>query len=236
MILTAHQVGYLPWLGFFHKLAMADQFCVFDDVQYEKKAWNNRNYIKTQNGPQLLTVPTYSKNHYDIKLKDTRICYNTHWQRKHIRAIELAYRKAPYFDKYFNTIAQIIDGTHEYLIELNTSLAMYIAESMGLNSQHWHYASLYEFQGTKSELVLDMCKTLGATIYIFGGEGKNYADELAFRRFGVMPVFQEFQHPVYDQLHGAFAPNMSALDLLFNHGPDSYQILTGEGSPPLEAA
>ncbi len=225
MILTAHQVGYLPWLGFFDKISRCDVFCSFDAVQYEKKGWNNRNQIKTANGPLMLSVPVASKDHFDKKLCDIEIV-GGNWSRKHMRSIELAYCKAPYFEQHYAGIGAILDLYSDggLLTELNGDLLRYFLRALGLQKPIVR-ASDYQFNGIKSDLVLDMCKQLNATAYIFGGEGKNYADAEGFRNCGVEPIFQDYKHPTYSQQHGDFVPNMSIVDLCMNEGPKSLTIL-----------
>lgn len=225
MILTAHQVGYMPWLGLFSKIAQADKFVCFDDVQYEKRGWNNRNDIKTQTGPLLLTVPVESKNHFRKKLREIDIVPGN-WHRKHMRSIELAYRRAPYFDQHFQGIGAILDlyADGGRLIDLNMDLLRYFMRTLGLQVSIVT-ASDYTFRGTKSELVLDMCKQLGATKYIFGGEGEGYADKDGFRNEGIEPIFQRYEHPEYPQQHGKFLSHMAVVDLLMNCGPESLDIL-----------
>ncbi len=228
MILTAHQTGYLPWLGFFDKVARADLFCLFDGVQYEKKGWVNRNYIKTAQGPLMLTVPVASKDHFDTLLKDVEIVQGN-WIRKHMRSIEFAYRKAPHFEKHYAGMGAILDLYSEggLLVDLNMDLMRYFLRALGIQRQIVK-ASDYDFQGEKSALVLDMCLKLKANEYVFGGEGEGYADKEAFAAAGVTPHFQRYEHPMYPQLHGPFVPNMSVLDLLMMCGADSLAILKNE--------
>ncbi len=231
MILTAHQVGYLPWLGFFAKVAQADLFCSFDAVQMTKKDWVTRNYIKTADGPLMLSVPVASKNHFEKLLKDVEIIPGR-WIRKHMRAIEIAYRKAPHFEQHYAGVGAILDLYSEggLLMELNTDLLRYFLRALSIQVPIVQ-ASDHDFQGEKSALVLDMCLKLKATTYIFGGEGESYADTAAFSTAGVMPVFQHFEHPVYPQLHGSFLPNMSVLDSLMMLGPKTSELFHAEHEP-----
>ncbi len=225
-VLTAHQVGYLPWLGFFSKIASADLFCSFDSVQYEKNGWINRNQIKTANGPLMLTVPVNGKNHFEKRICEVEIAGGSNWTRKHMRSIELAYRKAPHFDQHFAGVGAILDlyADGGLLNDLNLDMLRYFLRALGLQVPIVN-SSDYEFRGSKSLLLLDMCVQLRATAFIFGGEGERYADKQAFHEAGIQPWFQKYEHPVYPQLHGAFLPNMSALDLLMMCGPDALEIL-----------
>lgn len=224
MILTAHQPVYLPWLGLFHKIALSDCFCIFDIAQYQTKDFNNRNKIKTNAGPIWLTVPVESKNHFNKKISDVKII-NNGWNRKHFKSIELAYRKAPFYSDYIDEIEKILIGnTYTYLAELNFTTLDFGLSSLGIKIPIIT-ASNYDFVGYKSDLVLDMCKKLNAKDYIFGAQGRSYADVESFLACGITPHFQNYIHPAYSQLHGNFEPFMSIIDLLFNAGSQSYDIL-----------
>lgn len=235
MILTAHQPTYLPWLGLFAKIAEADKFCVFDAVQAERRGWTTRNYIKTAQGPLLLSVPVASKDHFEKRICEVEIMVGN-WTRKHMRSIELAYKKAPYFEQHFAGVGAILDlyADGGMLVDLNMDLLRYFLRALGIQVPLVR-ASDYAFEGEKSALVLSMCHTLGASAYIFGGEGENYADVEAFARGRVECRFQRYEHPVYRQLHGAFEPRMSILDLLMNEGPASLEILKGRAEERIAA-
>jgi hypothetical protein len=234
MILTAHQPVYLPWLGLFHKIALAEQFCIFDIAQYQTKDFNNRNKIKTNVGALWLSVPVESKNHYDKVIKDVRIIRNG-WERKQIKSIRLAYDKAAHFSDYFPELERLLMKNHEFLTELNTDLLRLFLRLLAID-RPLVVASDYDFSGRKSELVLDMCVKLGAQHYIFGAQGRDYADTDAFDAAGIKAHFQDYRHPSYRQLHGDFLPYMSIIDLLFNEGSRSYGILmSGNCSSVLSA-
>ncbi len=224
MILTAHQPVYLPWLGLIHKIALADQFCWFDIVQYQTKDFNNRNKIKTNTGEIWLTVPVESKNHFEKIISEVKIISGD-WRRKHLKSIQLAYQKAPFFHQYFPALDQILRRTDLiFLSDLNLEILSYFLKCFGLERPIVK-ASDFNFQGKKSDLVLDMCVQLKATHYIFGAQGKDYADVASFHEKNIEVYFQDYHHPTYSQLHGEFLPYMSALDLLFNAGSRSSEIL-----------
>ena len=223
MILTAHQPVYLPWLGLFHKIALADQFCVFDVAQYQTKDFNNRNKIKTNTGPIWLSVPVESKDHFNKPICNVKII-NNGWNRKHIKSISLAYKKAAYYEQYFPALEAILSNEFELLSDLNTRMLELLLEQLGIRVPVT-MATTYNLQGAKSDLVLDMCLKLGASDYVFGAQGRDYADVQSFLAKGVTPYFQSYVHPQYQQLHGAFEPYMSVIDLLYNEGPRSHEIL-----------
>ncbi|MBI4825107.1 MAG: WbqC family protein [Nitrospirae bacterium] len=224
MILTAHQPVYLPWLGLFHKIALADAFVSFNQVQYLPKDWNNRNRIKTRSGPIWLTVPVLKAGHREKTIKDIRINNSEPWRRKHWKSIQLNYSNAPHFDRYASFFEDVYNREWENLTDLNEYMLKFFLDILGIKVD-FRDASQYNFEGVKSGLVLDMCKKLNADVYIFGELGRDYADEKAFELAGVKPVFQEYKHPSYPQVNGDFISHLSILDLLFNCGGKSLEIL-----------
>jgi hypothetical protein len=223
IILSAHQPVYMPWLGLFHKIALADIFCVFDIVQYQRKDFNNRNRIKTSAGPIWLSVPVKSSGRLDSTIADIEII-NDGWHKKHLKSIELNYKKTPYFEQYFHGLKKILDTPYQYLVDLNFDILVYTLDALDIDTKIVK-ASNYSFGGVKSELVLDMCIQLNADTYIFGEQGKNYADANSFNDKGISLYFQSYNHPIYNQTNGEFLPYMSVLDLLFNEGEKSRNIL-----------
>ena len=224
MILTAHQPVYLPWLGLFHKIALADLFCFFDIVQYQRKDYNNRNKIKTGNGELWLSVPVESKGHLNKNVAEILIVQDN-WAKKHLKSIELNYKKAPFFQNYFPELQSILINNSKYTLgSLNLKLLEYFMECLSINTPIIK-ASEHSFNGFGSDLVLDMCIKLGADNYIFGEQGKNYADVDAFKAKKIIVEFQNYTHPIYNQVGRTFLPYMSIVDLLFNEGERSYDIL-----------
>lgn len=229
MILTAHQPVYLPWLGLFHKISMADMFCFFDIAQYQKKDFNNRNKIRDKNQDFWLSVPVKSANHFSKTVGNIEIIQDG-WQSNHLKSITLSYKKTPFFNEYFPELEKIIiNDSQDSLGNLNLSLLRYFMKCLNINTPVV-LASDYNFQGRKSDLVLDMCLQLDADQYVFGKEGRNYADINKFSIHGVKVYFQEYNHPIYRQTSKNFMPYMSIIDLLFNKGPKSLDILMSDNS------
>lgn len=225
IILTAHQPVYLPWLGLFHKVSLADRFVYFDDVQYQIKDWNNRNKIKTNHGDIWLTVPVLRKNHYKLKSKDVLINNELLWRRKHFKSIYLAYKKARYFNRYIGIFEDIYSRQWEKLSELNECMLKIFLKELGIDIPFYRLSD-YGLKSRKSDLVLDMCKRMEADLYIFGALGRDYADVESFRQANFQVYFQDYKHPVYAQLHESkFTPCLSIIDLLFNHGEESLKII-----------
>jgi len=225
MILTAHQPVYLPWLGLFHKIALADEFVFFDNVQYTTKDYVSRNLIKGNSSSILLTVPVFSKNHFDKKINEIEINNTEKWQKKHWKSIYLNYKNAPYFNKYADFLEDIYNKDWKYLADLNHTMLLWHLKVLGINVKVVKMSD-YNFEGEKSGLVLNMCKQLNADKYIFGKLGQDYADIENFKSEGVKPYFQDYIHPTYKQQYRTeFLPYMAAIDLIFNEGPNSLEIL-----------
>ena len=227
MILTAHQPVYLPWLGLFHKIALSDAYVFLDTVKYLKQDWNNRNKIKGANGAMWLSVPAATKGTDNILLQDVRISNQHNWRLKHWHSIKSCYGRAPYFAQYAPVCEEIYHRQWEFLNDLNHQMMMWFLEALRIKVRFLR-ASELDLQGTKSDLILDMCRKLGATTYIFGALGRDYAKVNDFEDAGVKVVFQDYRHPEYRQMHGAFISHMSILDLLFNCGPNSLEILMND--------
>jgi len=224
LILTAHQPVYIPWLGLFHKIALADLFCYFDIVQYQKRDYNNRNLIKTINGGLWLSVPVDSKNHFKKNVSTIHIIQNV-WVKKHLKSIEYSYKNAPYYNMYFSELEETIqNNSKDTLGLLNLSILKLLMKFLNIKTPIIK-ASDYDFSGDNSDLVLEMCLYLKADTYIFGKQGAQYADVDMFKSKGISIYFQNYNHPVYTQNNGDFLPYMSVIDLLFNEGPRSYEII-----------
>ena len=236
MILTAHQPVYLPWLGLFHKIALADRFVSFNQVQYQPKSWNNRNKINTDQGPIWLSVPVLRKGYLDKKYTEIRINSEQPWGRKHWQSILQNYKAAPNFGRYADYFEDVYSREWETLGVLNETMLQWFLEQLGLPHKV-ESAADFNFQGSKSGLVLDMCRHLDADHYIFGSEGKNYADRGSFAEAEIQIHFQEYRHPVYEQIHSKeFDSHLSIVDLLFNCGESSLDVLMEGNLSSLEVA
>lgn len=227
MILTAHQPVYLPWLGLFHKIALCDTFCIFDDVQYLKRDWNNRNQIKTNAGVVWLTVPVLTSGYLEKTIREIRINNTIDWRKKHWKAILLTYKKAPYFSKYADFFEDLYAKEWDNLVKLNDYILLFLLRELGINV-NIRRASDEKFEGAKSDVVLDMCRKLDADIYIFGALGRDYAEVGKFNQSGVKVYFQDYRHPEYTQFYGKFTPYTSVIDLLFYCGDSSLDIIMSD--------
>lgn len=223
MKLVILQPGYLPWLGFFDQMNWADVFVIYDDVQYTKNDWRNRNQIKTANGAVWLTVPI--QFHLGRVIKDIKLSENYNWAKSHVKSILYSYAKAKYFNQYFPKIKDIIETKYGYLIELNMALTTYLNQVLGIQTKIIHSSSL-NIKGERTERLINICREFEATDYLTGDAAKNYLDIDLFKKNHINVKYQNYKHPVYTQLWGDFIPYLSVIDLLFNCGPESLNILS----------
>lgn len=226
MIAAIHQPNYLPWLGYFNKMARSDIFVIFDDVQLARgKSFATRNRVKTANDVPWLTVPVKEKDELRL-IKDALIVRDGKWQKKHWRTIQLSYKKAHYFDRYEAEFSRIYDTPWEKLSELNVALIKLIRDLLGIKTT-LVLSSEMNIEARGTEKIIAIIRNLAADKYITGeGEGsKRYISEETFKENNIELIYQRFQHPVYHQLWGEFVSNLSVIDLLFNEGEKSLGIL-----------
>ena len=226
MILTEHQPVYLPWLGLFHKIALADEFIFFEKVQYTMKDYVSRNLIKGTNGPIMLTVPILSKDHFNKNISEIQINNSENWAKKHWKSIYLNYKNAPYFNEYADFLENLYSKNWDKLVDLNYEMLIWHLKILEIETKVKRMKD-YNFQGEKSDLVLDMCKQLNCDLYIFGKLGKDYADVEKYNQNSVKLYFQDYSHPKYSQQYKKhkFEPYMATIDLVFNEGHNALEIL-----------
>jgi len=229
MILTAHQPTFLPWTGLLHKIALAEKFIVFDAVQFEYHEYGNRCRILTDQGVQFVTVPVKTQGHTSKRFCDMEIA-DPKWADKAVKTIRGSYAKTKFFKTYSPELFEIMRAHPADLATLNVELMAFLLKSFGIERPTAR-ASSFDFAGYKSGLVLDMCKTLGAETYVFGANGKDYADRQSFVDANVKVKFQRFTPAWYSQGWGRhFTPGLSSLDLLLRYGPRSLEIVL-QGNP-----
>jgi hypothetical protein len=222
--LVVLQPGYLPWLGFFDQMRRSTVFVYYDDVQYDKHGWRNRNRIKTPSGALWLTVPVLHAGKGQPLILDALIDQTTDWARKHIRTLRQYYSKAACFSRYMPELEALLERSWTHIVDLDMAVVDLMARWLSLTPAV-HRSSALGIGGDKSERLLNMCRHFGADRYLSGDAAQNYLDVDLFGRHGVTVEWQNFQHPVYPQLHGPFVPFLSALDLILNCGEESASIL-----------
>ena len=236
MIIGILQPGYLPWLGFFEQMYRCDVFVLYDDVQYDKEGWRNRNKIKTANGVQWLTVPVLIKFSGHALITEIRINNEVNWRKKHLASIKQSYGKAAFFKDYYELFEEAYSRDWDFLVDLDLYFIMKLAECLGMKEKRIFRSSDLSVKGERIGRLIYLCKHFEANMFYEGAAGRNYIDEKVFLKEGIRVKFQEYEHPVYSQLYGEFISHLSVIDLLFNHGRESLSILTnqnkGRGSNP----
>lgn len=223
------QPGYIPWLGFFEQLYMCDVFVFLDDVQFTKNDWRNRNRIKTQNGVLWLTVPVLHKS--GQKIKDTVIDNKSNWQKKHLQSLRTWYGKSKFFREIIGDIENIYSKKWKYLIDIDMEIILWIKEILNIPSKTIRSSEVNIQNDDRQLRLIEICKKLGCNYFYEGKSGQSYIDVDFFRRDGIEVEFQNYAHPYYNQLwlkEQGFISHLSILDLFFNHGKESLDILTGE--------
>lgn len=227
MIATIHQPQYLPWLGYFDKADQADIFILLDNVQFKKNEWQNRNRIRTAQGWQWLTVPVL--HDFGQKINEVKINNNQDWRKAHLKSISLNYSKAPFFDDYIDFFESTYDKEWELLSEINVYFFKKIIELLGITTKIV-MASQYQSSDDSTQRLIDLCKEFDADTYIAGRDGNKYMDFDKFSQNAIKVRIQDFQHPQYSQLwtnqgDEGFISHTSVIDLLFNHGVKSLDII-----------
>lgn len=219
------QPGYLPWLGFFEQIYRSDVFVIYDDVQYDKHGWRNRNRIKTSNGIQWLTVPVIVSNENTPLIKDVRIDNKKNWRRKHLLSIKQNYSAAQFFKEYMPLFEEAYAKEWEYLVDIDIYFILKICEILGMADKKIVRSSDLNIVGGRIERLINICKLFNADTFYEGASGRNYINEADFAVYGIKVEFQDYRHPVYKQLYGEFVPYLSIVDLIFNHGNKSLSVL-----------
>ncbi len=221
------QPSYLPWLGYFDQLSRSDTFVFLDDVQYTRRDWRNRNYIKGIGGEKtLLSVPVKSKGRYHAKIKDIEISYDRPWQRRHKELILESYYHCPYFFDFYEAIWQQFHKPYRFLSELDMDQVSMFVKMLKIENTEILRSSDLEVRSTDATgRLVEICQSLEATDYLTGASAVNYINAKAFEEKGIKLHFQQYQHPQYPQQGATFMPYLSIVDLLFNCGPESLSIL-----------
>jgi hypothetical protein len=224
------QSNYIPWRGYFDLIGLSDEFIIYDNVKYTKNDWRNRNRVKTQSGSIWLTIPIMHRGCGDQAIEEARIAHPS-WAVKHWKTISQAYRRAQYFQLYQAELERLYDSSSrvETLSSVNRLWIEFIARTLSIKARI-SSASEYEVKGSRVERLIDLCTAVGATRYLSGPAARSYLDICAFERSGIEVKFMSYDtYPTYPQLHGAFDPFVSVLDLILNVGPQAPRFMKFTG-------
>ncbi len=231
MIVAIHQPHYVPWLGYLHRMGQADAFIVLDQVQFERRNYQNRTRIRIDDQERWLTVPVIQRSQKErivdkeIEHRDTARA----WGAAHFATLRHAYRDAGYFGSYAGDLRELLFAPWQRLVDLDLAMLALLRSAFDIRTPLLRSSQL-AVPGAKSELILNLCKAAGATALLAGfGGSRRYLDVAEFERNGIEVRWHEFVHPVYRQCGAApFMPGLAALDLLFNAGPRGRAVLFGE--------
>lgn len=227
MIVAIHQPNYIPWLGYFYKIAKADTFVLLDNVQFPKESPAARNFIKSKTGEKVLLSVSVKKsdgafqNYNELALE-----YATKWSIKHLNQIRDAYAKAPFFKMYFPEIEALLKAKHNNLAELNIAFIKWALKQLNIGTRI-EVASEFdtgEF-GARNDRNLNICLYFGATKYLSGQGAKKYNDPELYEKSNVELIYSDYQAKPYPQINGDFVTNLSFIDALLNCGPETGALL-----------
>jgi hypothetical protein len=228
MNVAIHQPECFPWLGFFHKMSLADTFVLLDTVQFEKNNFQNRNKIIIAGSAQWITIPV-EKHSLNTAVQDVKINWSDEKLiKKHLSSIEQNYKKCEFFEDIFPFLQELYNKKYEYLSDFNTEFIVWMAQALGIKTKILK-ASEMNLSGQSvggTEVTLEICKALAATTYVSGAGAKVYLDIEQYKQENIHVYFQEFHHPVYPQKGTKeFVSHVSSIDLYVNCGPKSFDII-----------
>lgn len=221
------QPGYLPWLGFFEQMWRADEFVYLDDVQYDKHGWRNRNRVKGPDGPQWLTVPVRVAGEQQPLIRDVRIDETQRrWPAQHLTCLRTLYGPTEYFRWLYPTLEDVLLNDWERIADLDIALVDALCDKLGLRRSIRRSSEMGVSAG-RCERLSQICRQLDCDAYYSGAAARSYLTESTFADAGITVEFQDYRHPVYPQRYEPFVSHLSIVDLMFNCGPRSLEVLLG---------
>ena len=214
------QPSYIPWRGYFDQIRRADLFVFYDDVQYDKHGWRNRNQIKTAQGKQWLTIPVHSKGVTEgIPINQVRMDWSKPWAKGHLKALTFAYKKSPRFASYARWLDSVYGRRDDLLADFTIWLTTEIAREIGItHTQFMRSSEIPNITGQKTERLIQLLQHVGAKHYISGPTARAYIESEKFDAAGIMLEYIEYDYSEYPQLYPPYDPNVSILDLMFMTG------------------
>jgi len=221
------QPSYIPWRGYFGQIRKADLFIFYDDVQYDKHGWRNRNQIKTVQGKQWLTIPVHSKGVTEgVPIKDVRIDWSKPWTKNHLKALTFAYNKAPCFKEYRPLLESFYGRRDDCLADFTIETTIALSRELGIASTRFLRSSSFPgINGIKTERLIQILKQVGAEHYISGPSAREYIEQEKFDEARITLEYMEYNYPEYPQLYPPFDPYVTILDLLFMAGKNAIHYL-----------
>lgn len=225
------QPSYIPWRGYFDQVNRADIFIFYDDVQYDKHGWRNRNQIKTSQGKKWLSIPVHSRGNVSnaLPIHQVEIDWSSAWNEAHWKALQYAYGRAPFYDAYAPLLEPFYQRHDHFLADLTIEMTIALAAALGNRHTRFVRSSQMQAEGSKTERLIDLLRQVGADSYLSGPSARDYIEPEKFQQAGIKLDYITYNYPPYPQMHPPFDPQVSILDLLFMTGPDAMRYLQAEG-------
>ena len=227
------QSSYIPWRGLFDIVDRVDAFILYDDMQFARRHWHNRNQIKTSAGLQWLTIPVETKGRYHQAIEDVTV--SAPWADTHWQGIRHAYARAPFFSDYAPRIEALyaLADALTHLSAINHLFLTGLCPMLDIATPIC-WSREFEAQGRKTDRLVSLCGAIGATRYLSGPSARDYIEPEKFTHAGIALEWMDYAgYRDYPQLHGTFDPHVSVLDLLFNPGPQAAHYFRRRNSAPL---
>ncbi len=224
--ISISQSNYIPWKGYFDNIAQVDVFVLYDDMQYTKRDWRNRNKIKTSNGLKWLSIPVEVKGKFFQKIKDTKIS-DKNWNKNHLNILKNTYKVAPCYKEVIDFIEELyLTANQDNISEINYHFLSKICDYLSIKTKIIFSSKFDLLDNGKTERLVDLCIQLKGTDYYTGLAAKNYMDESLFEKENInVSYFDHSNYPLYNQLYGDFEHGVTILDLIFNKGKESKDFL-----------
>jgi hypothetical protein len=222
------QPNYLPWRGYFDLIRQVDLFVSLDDVQYTKGDWRNRNKIRTDSGVKWITVPVKYSFSGRQNINEVLIDYSRDWRNQHLTLLRMAYGNAPFYDCFYGELCEIITDEFPTICDLNYRLTSWILGKLSIETPIVS-SVMIPSKGKKEERVLEILKSVDASVYLSGPSAKNYLSPTRFLSEGIEVEFINYDYPKYLQVFPGFEGGVSIVDLLFNQGPSSKDLICSKG-------
>lgn len=228
MIVAVHQPNYLPWLGYFYKIANCDVFVLLDDVQFTKNSYQNRTRIKGPNGSLWLTQPVLHSGRAEQATSEVEFDGRVGWRTKHLKTLSANYGRSPHASAILDACQDWLGGAGSRLSETNIAIITAVARMLGLRAE-FVVSSTLKVDLLKGDRVAEICRRLGGTAYLSGAGARSYQTEEQFTERGIELVYSDFKVREYPQLWAEFCPGLSVIDALFNIGPAATAQMLSNG-------
>lgn len=227
-VVAIHQPTFLPWLGYFDKIARSDAFILMDDAQFPKKGgtWSNRVWMLVNKQAAWVTMPIVRAYHGTRLICEMKINNRTSWRAKVLKTIQMNYARVPFFEEVFPFLTELVNNPTDSLADYNIAAIQALVSALGLDLSKLIPGSTLDVEGEATDLLIVMTEVVGGTAYLCGGGAAGYQEDEKFAKAGIELIYQNFKHPVYPQMNASeFIPGLSIIDVLMNLGFEATNAL-----------